>query len=359
MALDTGFERRRVLSVETSLRMAGYDSVRSATYARSLEERLRAIPEARAIARGDLPLVQRARMKLTTTGKNGDVTRDGYFNGVTPAYFDAFGIPIVRGRAFSDAERKAKARVAVVTEATARNLWGSDEPLGQRVTIAPTGKVAKAFPGAFAEPVVVVGVARDAQITEIGVVPQIYVYVPGSEGSLVMRVDGDVARVAAAVRGVGRSLDANALVTATPLEELIFTRTAISGAQAAAVFAGAIGVLALVLAAIGIFGLVAYSVARRTHELGVRRALGARAQDVVSLVVLDGLRAVRLGAVVGVALGAFATRLLSSLMFGMNPIDPLAYGGVAVVMSVVASLACYVPARRAARVDPLTALKSE
>ena len=351
-SLDTGFERAQTLVVETSLRQSGYDSARAATYTRMLEERIAALPGTRSIARGDLPLVQRARAIIKVDGK----ATSGYYNGVTPSFFDAFSIPIVRGRAFTDDELRAKTPVVVVTEATARTLWGNDDPLGKHVTIAPVGKAARQAP--IVTSGVVVGVARDAQLVELGRIPLTYAFVPEPDGSLVVRAV-DATRTVAGIRDAARSIDANALVTTTPLDELIFTRTAISGVQVAAVFAGAIGALALVLAAIGIFGLTAYSVSRRTRELGIRRALGARESDVVALVLRDGMHVIMLGAFVGVLLGAAATRVFASLLFGMSPIDPLAYGGVAVVLVIVAAIACFVPARRAAKVDPLIALRAE
>jgi macrolide transport system ATP-binding/permease protein len=359
LALDTGFERARVLSVQTSLRLAGYDSVRSAAYMRTLEERLTALPGVRGVARADVPLAQRSRVTLTTPARDGDAQHEGFFNGVSATFFSTLRIPIVSGRAFTEDEVRTRAAVVVVSEATARNLWGNDDPLGKRVKVAPGGKAAQLSPGAFLASAIVVGVARDAQLTELGHIPPVFAYVPSNDGTLLIRVEGDVPQMVASIRDITRGIDPNALVTATPIAELIFSRTSLSGVQAAAVFAGAIGALALALAAIGIFGLLAYSVSRRTHELGIRRALGARGGDVVALVLRDALRVVAFGSVIGVVVGAAGTRLLRALLFGMSPLDPLAYGGVALVMIVVALIACYVPARRAMRVDPLLALKAE
>jgi predicted permease len=361
LGLDTGFDRGHLVAVESSLRLAGFDSVRESRFMRTFEDRLAMHAGVRAVGRGDLPLVQRARMTITAAASSAPPakTYEGYFNGVTGSYFAATGIPIVRGRTFTDDDVRARMPVVIVSETTARAFWGSEDPLGKTLKTIPGGKVARIATGFTFESARVVGVARDAQLIELGHVPSAYVYLPSPDGTLLLRTRGSTAGAATVVRELARDIDPNAFLSVTPIEELISTRTTVVGAQLVAMFAGAIGLLALALAVVGIFGLMAYSVAQRTRELGIRRALGARATDIVRLILGDGFRVVGAGLLVGVALGAIATRLLSSLLFGMNPLDFVAYAGVALVMGFAALLACVVPTRRATRADPLVALKAE
>jgi macrolide transport system ATP-binding/permease protein len=361
LALDTGFDRAHLVTVASSLRLSGYDSARAATFMRTLEHRLATQPGVRAVGRGDLPLVQRARITITRPASGESTARayDGYFNGVSASYFAATGIPILRGRNFSDDEVRARMPVVIVSDATARALWGSEDPLGKTLKTSPGGKVTRsaaslAFPSAR-----VIGVARDAQLVELGQVPSVYVFLPSPDGELLLRTFGSTGAMPSAVRELARAIDPNAFLSVAAIEELISTRTTVSVAEAAAVFAGIIGGLALALAIVGVFGLMAYSVAQRTRELGIRRALGARTVDIARLILGDGLRIVGVGLMIGVAMGAVATRLLSSLLFGMNPLDVVAYAGVALAMGFAALLACLIPAQRATRADPLVALKAE
>jgi hypothetical protein len=312
------------------------------------------LPAVASYARGNAPISQRLRSVLTTHG----TAYEGFFNVVSARYFETLEIPIVRGRTFTDAEAHSAAKVVVVSAATARTLWPGRDPIGELVDVEASGRARLTnamTPGAS----VVIGVARDAQMTNLGQIPPVYAYVPGESGSLIVHAAGVPSVTATQIRDAARSLDANVLVTATPIEELGAMINAVLGVQLAAKFAGAVGMLALVLTAIGLFGLVAYSVSRRTRELGIRRALGAKSSDVIALVLRDGFRAVLIGGAIGIAAGAAGSRLLSSLLFGMSPLDPLAFGGVVVAMVVVALVACYVPARRAIRIDPLLALKTE
>jgi ABC-type antimicrobial peptide transport system permease subunit len=175
-----------------------------------------------------------------------------------------------------------------------------------------------------------------------------------------LRTDGDVALLLPMIQG--RQLEqsiATCLLTATPLSEMIASNGGVYDVRVAMGFATAIGALALILASVGVFGLMAYTVAQRRRELGIRVALGARGIDIVRLAVGQGLRVVSAGAAIGVVLGAAGTRLLRALLFGMSALDPVVYGGVALVVGTIALIACYVPARRAVRVDPLAALKAE
>lgn len=358
LRFDLGFERGRVLQVASALNMAGFDSVRVHNVSRDLEQRIGALPGVTSVARGDVPIVGgRFRTTLIVAGSS-TATHDGYIAAVTPSYFTTLGIPIVRGRAFTDEELQSRAQVVVVSEATARTLWPNDDPIGKTVGVDPKKKGTLA-PETRMPAAVVVGVARDAQMVEIAEIPPVYVYAPSARGELLVRADGDVRALVAPIRALWRSVAPSAPVSSVPLSELIAENGGVYDVRFAAGFATVLGALALVLASVGIFGLMAYSVSKQTRELGVRMALGASASDVMSHVLGQGSRVAAIGVVVGLLGGFGATRVISSLLFGMSPLDLPAYAGVVVLIAAVAVIACYLPARRATRIDPLVALKTE
>jgi predicted permease len=356
LSLDVGYDRASMWRVSSTLTMAGYDTARVRELSRAFEQRLATIPSVQTVARGDVPVVGgRFRTTLTLVG---GTTHEGFVAAVTPNYFTTLGIPIVRGRAFTDSELRDRAQVVVVSETTARTLWPNEDPLGKTLAIDPRKKGLIA-PETIMRSATVIGVAKDAQMVDLAEIPSTYIYLPSASGELLLRVGGNATVMASLIRDAARAIDPGVLVSIDPLHTLFAENGALYNARFSAMFAAAIGGLALVLASIGVFGLMAYMVARRTRELGVRMALGARARDIGRLVLADGLRVVAVGAVIGVV-GAFAaSRLLRSLMFGMNPLDPIAYAGVTALLVCVAMAACYVPARRATRIDPLVALKSD
>jgi putative ABC transport system permease protein len=174
-----------------------------------------------------------------------------------------------------------------------------------------------------------------------------------------VRAQGDVSAARRQVRTIAQSIDPELSVPTEPLEHVIAGTKLVTSARLASVFSAGLGGLALVLASMGLFGLLAYSVAQRAREIGIRLALGARRQDVAGLIVLQALRLVATGAILGAAIGAAASRVLSALLFGLSPFDPIAYGSVSSLLLILAILASYVPARRAARLDPLVSLRCE
>jgi hypothetical protein len=274
------------------------------------------------------------------------------FNNVSADYFSLLEIPIVRGRAFTAGDETDESTAAIVTEAAARRLWPDRDPIGQKLVVGvPPNQVE----------VDVVGVARDAQVTEIGELTPSYVYLPAAPRTqrvLTLLVgSGDFAATAAAVRAVIAELDPGLAVRVEPLEaNLEATRTL---ARVVSTLATSLGAVALVLAAVGIYGVVAYSVGRRVREIGVRIALGAATRDVVALVLKEQLRPVAIGAVVGLAAALAVSRVLSSVLFGVSATDGVALFAAVVVVGGVAVLAGILPARRASRIDPNVALHYE
>jgi len=291
--------------------------------------------------------------EVETTGRESD---NGYE--VAPGFFAMVGIPLLRGREFTEEETRDGAQVVVVSEATARRLWPGADPIGKMALLKWKGE-------SEATPFQVIGVARDAQTVRLGEIPAGFAYAPlvqrqWKNFSLLARVSGPTEQIKALVWAAARQLEPTVrLRLLTPEEEIAGGRSGTNYTREALIIAAALGLLALLLAAIGVYGVMTYSVSQRTREIGIRMALGANRRDVLRLVTSQGLRLIGLGTALGIASDAAVSRLLLSLLFGLSPLDPIAYLSVALLLVTVALLAIYLPARRAATVDPLVALRCE
>ncbi|HEX7318150.1 MAG TPA: ABC transporter permease [Pyrinomonadaceae bacterium] len=285
---------------------------------------------------------------------NGGAYRAGYFV-VTPGFFGAMGVPLVKGRAFEESDVRQSPRVAVVNESMVKRFWPDEDPVGKRFRIWSANK----------EPnwITVVGVAGDVKRVRISEEPEIQLYYPHTQVdwggmTLVVRGAADPAAMTSAVRGSVGSIDKKVpLYNVFTMPEVV-TKSVWLPRIYGLVF-GVFGIVALVLATVGLYGVVSYSVGQRTHEIGIRRALGAVPFDVLKLVIGQGMKLTLVGIGVGLCAAVGVTRVLASLLHGVSATDPVIFGTMSLVFAAVALAASYVPARKALRVDPMIVLRCE
>jgi putative ABC transport system permease protein len=276
------------------------------------------------------------------------------YNVVSPGYFQTMKIPLLRGRDFTDADREGATNVAIIDDRMARRYFAGADPLGRH--FRDEGKIYE-----------IIGVAESGSYRALNNEPRPFVYLPfaqrggaGFNMRMVLHVRSRLGagETYAAIRREVALIDKNVpLQEPMPVSE--YMKFSLLPQRIMTAVAGVFGLTGLLLAALGIFGMVSYSVAQRTHEIGVRMALGARSAHVLKLILRQGLRVTLIGVATGLA-GAFAaTRLLESLLFGLSATDAVVFVGVSLLLTLVALAASYIPARRATKVDPMVALRYE
>lgn len=366
--LNPEFESKRVLAVDIEFPPGlGYDAARRVSIVNQMVERFGAVQGAKEVAEGRVPLGGGLRMASAlidaSAGASDRPAPAFYYSYVTPNYFATLSIPIVRGRAFTEAEARAGAPVTVISEATAKAMWPGQDAIGKRVTLDASKQFHAAdepFPSGRA--VEVIGVSRDmrsAWLNEVDSGLFTLPLPPGRYGDVMIRTATDPASLVTALGREAKAADPNVIVYAEPLDGLMTMNPGFVFSRVGAVFSTIVGLLGLLLAAVGVYGMVSYAVVQRTHEVGVRMALGARGTDVLRLILRQSVRPVAAGMLAGFVVSAAVSRLLSSLLFGISSLDPLAFAGVSLFLMSVALAACYVPARRATRLDPMVALRYE
>jgi predicted permease len=356
---DAGFRADGVLSVFVALPAARYPTNDRANAAfEEIARRLAAIPGIRAAgAVNHLPLTgqdSRTGVAIEAREPTPDAPTRAHIRVVTGDYFGAMGVAIVQGRAFTEADRADSPLVAIVNETMAARYWPGMSPLGKRFRIGPEP--------AWRE---VVGVVRDVRHWGLDrpVNPEFYAALPqrqhlmGQSLNYVVSTDGDPTRLAGAVREQLRSVDSDLPMSRVRTLEQV-TAQSIASRRASMLLLGIFGALALVLAAAGIYGVMAHLVTLRTSEIGVRMTLGARPRDVMRLVLREGLLQAAAGLAIGLTGGVLLMRGFRTLLYGVDPGDPLTIAAVAVILTATALAACLVPARRAMRVDPVQALRT-
>jgi putative ABC transport system permease protein len=368
-AVDTGFGARNALTFAVSLRGTGHaEAAARDPFYRDLLERLRALPGVEAAgAVNHLPIAgDNWRFTFVVEGRPvppPDEAPRALFRVVRPGYFAAMQVPLLRGRDVAPGDGK----VVVINQTMAQHYWPGTDPIGQRISVDD--------PGRHADWYTVVGVVHDLtqrRIKERATEEMFFPALPydpavvtglrsalyPSEMMFVLRASGDPAALSRPVQDLVRSLDADA-----PVHDIATMRTVIGTQFVEPTFylllLGSFAGLAVVLAAVGVYGVLSYSARRRSHEMGVRMALGAGPSEPFRLVAGEGMRLAAAGAVLGLLAALVLTRQLRTLLFGVEPTDPLMFGAAVAVLGLIALLACWVPARRAARTDPMAALRSE
>ena len=359
-SIDPGFETREAITVSINPGLFGYTKEQGRDFYARLAERTRAVPGVQGAGFVDwLPLgdsssswgpVYSADQPPPPKGEGMDVFTDI----VSAGYFDAMRIPLLQGRDFNERDRAGLLpEAAVINETLARRLWPNENAIGKRLLVG------RANP----DPFEIVGVVKDSKIRTLGENqrPALYVSVDQTYRggmTLVVRSSGDRAGVIAGVRQAVKEMDARMPLYNVKTMEQHLT-WAFWAHNMAASLSTAFGLLALVLAATGLYGVITYTVAQRTREIGIRVALGAQARDVLRLVLGQGMTLTLTGLAIGLAAAFALARLMLSLLYGVNPADPTIYIFVALALAAVALLACLVPARRATKVDPMVALRYE
>jgi predicted permease len=373
-SIELGFDAHGVELASLDLSLAGYSTAAGKLFAADLVQRVRQLPgveQATLASTGDPVGDGRRRTLVTVPGSllsDGRPSIDADWNAVAPGYFATMRIPLVAGRDFTAADRGEAPTVAILGEAAAARFFpgqAREDVIGRSMTLDQSASIRDRAPRGRPEwRLRVVGIARDIKYfgpRESG--PHLFVYVPlqeqpfGARVTIIARTTHGQ-RIAADLRKLVASMNPNLpIVTSQTLEDR--AAAGVIPQRVAASVSAALGVVGLLLAAIGIYGVTAYTVAQRTREIGIRMALGAGRGDVVGMVLGHGVMLATIGAGIGLLLAAATGRLLASFLLGVAPIDPLAFAGAAILFVLVGLAACYAPARRATRINPIDALRYE
>ena len=370
-----GFNPQNVMAVRTWLPVPNdpktdiYGTVaQEARFLREVLRRARTLPGVEETAMGDLAAVplgharnDRNPYPLVVEGRETSSSEAPLVDGsiVTPEYFHLLGLSLLRGRMFTEMDNDTSPRVAVINDAFARTYWPNENPLGKQLKLNPVrGAVLASAPWTT-----VIGVVTDVRTESLAETaePQIYLSMyqrRSKDLAIFVRGRLDTAAIPVELREQVQSVDPELPVFgAQTLNEIV--TASLSERRFSMEMVGLLALTALLLAGLGIYGVISYLVSERTHEIGIRLALGAQRKNILSMVLRQGLALAVVGAAVGFVVALIVSHLMAGLLYGVRPTDPLTFAGVAVLLIVVALLACYIPARRAVRVDPMIALRYE
>jgi len=351
-----GFDPQNVLTMRVDLPRGKYSTPeKNGSFFTEIERRIGSLAGVEDVGLiSELPLSGQRNDILFAVEGRPPVSSDQLFGAdyrrVNQNYFNAMRIPLLRGRNFTEQEVRESAKVVIISDLLARQVFPNEEPIGKRLIVV----IDK-------QPFEIIGIGGDIRDRALEINPFPAMYLPSNQNgwmNVVVRTQGDPASFAGAVRKEVHAIDPDQPVAAVrTMNE--WMDTSVSGPRYRTALLALFAFVALVLASTGIYGVMSYSVSQRTHEIGVRMALGARRSDVMKLVVLQGMTLVVIGVGLGL-LGAIAlTRVMSTLLFGVTARDPLTFAAVGALLVVVAFVACYLPARRATKIEPLVALRYE
>ena len=353
-SLGPGFDPNDALTLSVDLGLQGYNQQRGEGFYQQLAERVRALPGVQAAGWiRTLPLaLDTSTSSVYPDGQPEPRAEDmpsAFYESLSPGYFAAMGIPLLAGRDFAESDTAKSPGVAIVNETLAQRFWPGENPVGKRLHSGNTAVLE------------VVGIAKNGKYQSIGELPALCIYYPfsqvyASNAALVVRTSGDPRSAIASVRSEVAKLDSNLPVyEAKTLKEHM--RLPLFPLHAGAVAVGSFGLLAMILAAIGIYGVMAYSVAQRTQEIGIRMALGARAIDVWKMVLRQGFIITGIGMACGLLCAIALSKVVASLLYGISATDSLTFLCSFLLLAGVALVACFLPGRRATKVDPVIAMK--
>ena len=357
--MDPGFDTKNAVLMTLNPPLVGYDNDRTRNFYQQITERARSIPGVEAVALtrlmplGDSSNSNGPVLKEGETLARGSAGRDITTNVISPDYFKAMQIPIMEGRDFDDRDREKTQRVVIVNQRMAQVLWPNESAVGKRIFIGADSH----------DPLEVVGVVKTGKYRTLAEDPRMFFYYPLSQRrpgimTMVMRTNGDPRNFVGALRHEVQQLDRAVPMSAVKTMEQHMTWP-LWGPSLAATLALAFGVIALLLSSIGLYSVMAYVVSQRTKEVGIRMALGASRHDVLKMITSQGMRLAIVGAGLGLVLALLLAKVMSSLLIGVSGYDITTFVIVSVVLSVVAFVASYLPARRATKVNPLIALRYE
>lgn len=356
--LDLGFNPENAIELSFDLRLQGYDEARGSEFLKRLLERVRAIPGVQAAGTADMVPVdlhfgsQRVFIEGSAIDRPANAPRS-MSSRVSNDYFKTMETRLLKGRDFTEQDNEQSIKVAIVNQTFAGRFWPGEDPIGKRFSVGSPD----------APKLEIIGIAQNGKYAGLNEDPRSFVYRPiwqsytGST-NLLVRARTDPQNLIAQVRAELHKLDPHLPISSakTMVEHLSLP---LLPARIAAALFGSFGMLALALAAIGLYGVMSFGVSKRTREIGIRLALGARSADVLRMIVLQGMTLTIIGMVIGLLLAFGLTRLMKSLLFGVSATDPLTFIVIVILLSLAALLACFLPARRAARTDPMTALRCE
>ncbi|HEV2387906.1 MAG TPA: ABC transporter permease [Candidatus Acidoferrales bacterium] len=355
---NMGFDPANVITAQLQLPTTKYpEDADAQNFQREVLARIRALPGvADAGVASGLPFAGFGQMVgVEAIGKPAPEpgeTLGAHYTAVSPGYFAAMRIPLLRGRAFTADDAPGNAPVAIISQTFAREFWPGEDPIGQKITF-----------GEQHQPCTIVGVVNDVKMYSMRAGPQRQMYVPMAQFrsrtlGFAIRTAGDQAGLAAAIRQAVWSVDASQPVSSVEFMQTLMYSAGGNGNSIARLMI-LFGLLAMFLGAIGIYGLMSHLVSQRNHEIAIRMALGANPLKVMRMIVGQCLRLAAIGIGIGLVGALAVSRSLVSLLYRVNPTDAATYAGVAILFAVVALAACYIPARRAMRVEPVAALRSE